>query len=194
MSLGFYFDATKCTGCRTCQVACLERFDIAEIGPHPRRVTTYEFGDFPSPVMVHLSLGCNHCDNPACFEVCPVGAYTKDPDTGVVVQDTSVCIGCQSCVSACPYGAPQFVAEAGYTKKCDSCKTLREGGSLPQCVSACMNRALDFGEMDDLKAKYGTDLVQQMADMPSPSETSPNVLIRTMAGASGSDCILIEEL
>ncbi|MDE8702679.1 4Fe-4S dicluster domain-containing protein [Adlercreutzia equolifaciens] len=193
MSLGFYFDATKCTGCRTCQVACLERFDVAEMGVHPRRVTTYEFGSYPGPSIVHLSIGCNHCDSPACVEVCPTGALAKDAETGVVMQDTTVCIGCQSCVNACPYGAPQYVSAEGYTKKCDSCKTLRDAGMVPQCVTSCMNRALDFGELDALRAKYGDDLVQQMGAMPDAGVTSPNLLIKMMSVPAGEGRV-IEDL
>lgn len=81
-------------------------------------------------------------------------------------------------MSACPYDAPQWSEEISLIVKCDSCKPLREAGMVPVCVEGCMMRALDFGELDSLRAKYGDDLVSEVPCMPDASTTTPNLLIK----------------
>ena len=81
-------------------------------------------------------------------------------------------------MTACPYEVPQFDEAANIVKKCDACAYLRAKGKNPACVDACPNRALDFGDLDELKAKYGSDLVSKVAVMPE-SETNPSVLIKS---------------
>ena len=177
MSLGFYFDSTRCSGCRTCQVACKDRFDLQKAGPRTRRSDSFEAGAFPDATVNHICISCNHCDMPACVAHCPTGAMTKAED-GTVQHDSSTCIGCQTCVQACPYGAPQYLEEEKVVEKCDSCKALREAGMNPICVDACPLRALDFGEMDDLREKYGADLVSEVLCIASADKTTPNLLIK----------------
>lgn len=99
-------------------------------------------------------------------------------EDGTVQHDDNVCIGCKTCMSSCPYGAPQYAEEIDLIVKCDSCKRLREAGMNPVCVDACPMRALDFGEMDDLRAKYGDALVSEIACLPSASVTNPNLLMK----------------
>ena len=187
MALGFYFDTTRCAGCRVCQIACKDRMDLQGAGPLPRRVTTFETGAYPHALLYQMSLGCNHCENPACVKVCPTGAMYKDPDSGVVLHDDNVCIGCRSCMMACPYGAPQYEEETAHIIKCDSCKALREAGMNPVCVDACMMRALDFGDLEELKARYGSDLSQYIPAIISSDVTSPNLLIKVSSAASRDD-------
>ena len=187
MTLGFYFDQTRCTGCRVCQIACKDRLDLQNAGPVPRRVTTFETGNYPDVSLYHTSVGCNHCDNPVCVANCPTGSMYKDAESGIVLHDDSVCIGCKSCIMSCPYGAPQFDDESRMVVKCDSCKALREAGMKPVCVDACMMRALDFGELDELKAKYGSELVRKIVVLPDEGATSPNVLIKAKDAAFAED-------
>ncbi|WP_350454056.1 4Fe-4S dicluster domain-containing protein [Slackia heliotrinireducens] len=178
MSLGFYFDMQRCIGCRVCQIACKDRFGLELAGARMRRVETYEGGTFPKAAMYNTSIACNHCENPACVATCPTGAMFKAED-GTVQHDDEACIKCQTCVNSCPYGAPQVADELdGLIVKCDSCKALRDANQNPVCVNACVMRALDFGEIDDLKAKYGTDLVSEVPCMPSSDTTNPNIVIK----------------
>lgn len=131
MSLGFDFDATRCVGCKACQVACKDRLDIQKAGPRPRRVDTYEVGAYPDARLYHVSVGCNHCESPACTAVCPTGAMFKVAD-GTVLHDDGMCIQCQQCVAACPYGAPQVVEEFdSLIVKCGACLPVR---AFPQGV------------------------------------------------------------
>lgn len=187
MALGFYFDQTRCVGCRVCQVACKDRLDLQNPGAVPRRVVSYELGSYPAATIFHTSVGCNHCEKPVCVANCPTGAMHKDPETGIVLHDDDVCIGCRSCIMSCPYGAPQFDEEASLVVKCDSCKVLREAGMNPVCVDACMMRALDFGEIDELRAKYGEGLVSELPALGSADATSPNLVIKAAPAALKDD-------
>lgn len=185
MSFGFYFDQTRCTGCRVCQIACKDRLGLESAGPLPRRVTSFETGTYPEAKLYHLSVGCNHCASPACVANCPTGAMFQD-ENGIVLHDDDVCIGCQTCMSACPYEAPQYAEDQNLIVKCDSCKALREAGMNPVCVDACMMRALDFGDVDELREKYGTDLVSELPALGS-ADTTPGLLVRAHSAAQATD-------
>ncbi len=177
MAFGFYFDMTRCIGCRACQVACKDKNRLG-VGALYRGVKSYTVGTFPDVKTYSYSASCNHCEDPICMKNCPVGAIEKAED-GTVIQDQEKCIGCRMCVMSCPYGHPKYFSEKGVSGKCDGCYGIRANGSQPACVAGCPNRALDFGDVDELRAKYGDDLnVGTIVVLPSPDETHPNVLIK----------------
>jgi anaerobic dimethyl sulfoxide reductase subunit B (iron-sulfur subunit) len=181
--MGFYFDMTACIGCKTCQIACRDRNSLYDAGEVFRRVDTYETGSYPATRCYTLSDSCNHCAMPACLAVCPEGAISKDGETGVVLIDEEACIGCKSCISACPYGEPVFRESLGKVYKCDSCLSLRMKDELPSCVQACPQRALDFGDLEALQTAYGSGsgsggLVSESPKLPSADQTVPSLLIR----------------
>ena len=176
MALGFYFDMTRCIGCRACQVACKDKNNL-DVGVILRNAKTYEIGSFPDVNIFNYSASCNHCENPACVAACPTGAMYKAED-GTILHDDALCIGCQNCAAACPYGVPQYNEPLNVVSKCDACAYLRAKGQNPACVDACPNRALDFGDLDELKAKYGADLVSDISILPDSSATQPNLLIK----------------
>ena len=186
MSLGFYVDMTRCAGCGTCTYACKDRLDLGTIGVSPRRVNRYQVGTFPAVSGFATSVSCNHCENPACVANCPTGAMFKDSD-GIVLHDDGVCIGCQTCMSACPYGAPQYVAEDNLIVKCDTCKALRDAGQNPVCVDACPYRALEFGDLDELRREHGSDLVSEVPALPGADVTGANLLLKTRPAALQAD-------
>ncbi|AJA49480.1 anaerobic dimethyl sulfoxide reductase chain B [Clostridium pasteurianum DSM 525 = ATCC 6013] len=179
---GFYFDMTKCIGCRTCQIACKDKNRL-EVGSLFRNVKTYETGTFPNPSIYHLSTTCNHCKNPKCAEGCPTGALHKVEQNGIVDYEPDMCIGCKYCIWNCPYGVPQYVEDEGIINKCDACKDLVAKGQNPACVDACLMRCIEFGELDDLKKKYGKDAVSELPILPSASVTNPSVLIKPRKAA-----------
>ena len=183
--LGFYFNEAACSGCRACQVACKDRNDLP-VGVAFRKVTSYQSGTYPNGRIYHHSSTCNHCVNPACVANCPTGAMQKAED-GTVVHDDALCIGCENCVRACPYTVPVLLEDKGIVGKCDSCKAQRDAGHNPVCVDACIMRALDFGEIDQLVEKYGPDLVYDMPYLPSSETTGPSTLIKP------KECALSEE-
>jgi len=173
--LGFYFDSATCSGCRTCQVACKDKNRL-DVGTIFREVSSYESGSYPDAKIYHYSASCNHCENPACVAACASGAMYKAED-GTVICDTELCDGCGMCVEICPYKAPKINSEK-VAIKCDACASLRMHGEKPTCVTACPMRALDFGDMDELKAKYGDGLVSDIAVLADSKMTGPNVLIK----------------
>jgi anaerobic dimethyl sulfoxide reductase subunit B (iron-sulfur subunit) len=148
----FAFDASACTGCKACQVACKDK-NALPAGVLWRRVYEVSGGEWQrcgaawtnTVFAYNVSVSCNHCADPVCVRVCPTAAYGVRED-GVVYQHSERCIGCQYCVWACPYGAPQYSAALGRTTKCDFCIDLIDEGLSPACVAACPMRALDLVE------------------------------------------------
>lgn len=178
--LAFFFDSTRCVGCKTCAVACNKKNQLP-LGVSYRRVTSYEVGEYPTATFYHWSRACNHCENPACVRACPTAAMYKDAD-GTVQHNDDTCIGCGSCVIACPYDVPQIVKEEGIAKKCNACADTREEDGMPTCVASCGMRALEFGDYDELLAAH-PDGVDKIAPMPDPSITMPNILVNAREAA-----------
>jgi DMSO reductase iron-sulfur subunit len=136
----FGFDMGACVGCHSCEVACAEQNGLPA-GTVWRRVGEIEGGDHPHTRRFHLSLGCNHCLEPACLEGCPTGAYVK-LDNGIVAHHPDDCIGCQYCTWTCPYSVPAFQPDRRIVTKCDLCQPRLESGFAPACVDACPTQAI----------------------------------------------------
>lgn len=191
MSLGFYFNERACSGCRACQTACKDRNDLL-VGQIYRQVTTYKIGTYPNATMYHYSATCNHCEKPACIANCPTGAMRKGDD-GTVQHDDEACIGCEACVKSCPYQVPFLLTEKKIVGKCDACKPFRDRGLNPVCVDACNMRALEFGDLDELRAKHEGEnalvgeLVKDLPCLPPSEETDPNTIINPKPAALETD-------
>ena len=127
---GFYYDNSRCTGCKTCVMACKDYKDSA-LDVAYRKVYDLEGGTWEKQaddiyttdcLFYHLSMACNHCDDPACVSVCPTTAMHKEGKRGLVLVDETKCVGCGYCVMACPYNAPKVSRELGYSVKCNGCE------------------------------------------------------------------------
>jgi tetrathionate reductase subunit B len=166
---GMGIDVNKCIGCGRCADACktennvprepfyfrtwVERYVLTTGGETV--VTSPDGGieGFPSTVSEKGILRtffvpklCNHCANPPCVQVCPVGATFITPD-GVVLVDKDYCIGCRYCIQACPYGA-RFLNPATHTaEKCTFCYHRVVQGKVPACVEVCPTGARIFGDV-----------------------------------------------
>ncbi len=177
---GFFFDQSRCTGCQACAVSCK---DWNGINPGPTqwlRILNYEKGSFPN-VRIHLLfVPCYHCANPVCVDVAN-GAIYKEPAYGAVLVDPDKAHTLRAAAAAGPYGAISFEGDAYDAKgsKCTMCVDRLSQNLQPACVMACPTRALDFGKLSDLKAKYGNS--SDLEDLPSSTETSPSVVFRASA-------------
>lgn len=181
---GFFIDVSRCVGCRTCTIACAD-LNNTPIGIYNRTVKAYEGGTWepctdgtwrPNVFAYYIPIACNECTEPACVAVCPVKAHYKRKEDGLVLVDLQKCIGCGACVQACPYGAPKLNPQIGKVVKCDACVARTSRGLAPVCVEACVERAIDFGDIDELRKKYGT--TDSIAPLPDGSKTKPNLVIK----------------
>lgn len=179
---GFFYDQSRCTGCKTCAVACKNWHGIPPGPVKYLRVYEYEKGSFPN-VRIHFQwVPCYHCEEPICVGSCPPQAMYKEDTYGAVLIDSEKCDGCRICYDVCPYGAPVFeTAEIGVkAQKCSMCIDRLELGEQPICVLACPTRALDFGPLSSLTVRYGDR--RDLEDMPSSQTTKPAVLVRPHTG------------
>jgi anaerobic dimethyl sulfoxide reductase subunit B (iron-sulfur subunit) len=194
--MAFSFDATACSGCRCCQIACKDRNDL-ETGRLWRRVYEVAGGTWnrQDEAWQHdvfassLSISCNHCERPICLECCPTAAITKRAD-GVVLLDQGKCLGCGYCGWGCPYDAPQYLADAGFMSKCSFCAEDLDEGREPACVAACPVRALDSGLVSELAVKPGfSDDTSPTGihPLPDPGMTEPALLLRAHRDAHRGD-------
>lgn len=189
--LAFYVDTTACTGCKACQIACKDKWDLPNKIDY-RRVAEYTAGTWikqidntyrPNIFAYYVSISCNHCSKPICLEVCPAQAIYKRDD-GIVLIDDSKCIGCRYCQWSCPYGGPQFDPEVGKMTKCTFCSDYLDEGRPPACVAACPSRALHFGDLTELQQKYGN--ISAIEPLPDPSLTEPSLVLKPNRDAQPS--------
>lgn len=210
MTYAFTFDAAFCSGCKACQAACKDKNNLP-LGVLWRRVYEVSGGAWQKDgeawnntvFAYNLSIACNHCIHPKCAGVCPTRAYHVRED-GIVVLDTTKCMGCGYCAWACPYDAPQYNPEAGVMTKCNLCFDNLEQGLPPACVAACPMRALDYKDVpeDEDLANNKIKLWQCSASAhPFPlskySRAQPRLAIRphpAMKGAEEKSVANLEEI
>lgn len=166
---GMGIDIHKCIGCGRCAEACKKENDVpgepyffrtwVERYIIPTAGDPYVdspnggidgFPEFKGEIDVLRTFFvpklCNHCANPPCVQVCPVGATFVSRD-GVVLVDDKYCVGCRYCIQACPYGARFLHPEKRVADKCSFCYHRIVRGLLPACVEVCPTRARIFGEV-----------------------------------------------
>jgi formate dehydrogenase iron-sulfur subunit len=95
---------------------------------------------------------CKHCTHAACLDVCPTGALFRTEFGTVVVQE-DVCNGCGYCVPACPFGVLDRREGDGRVWKCTLCYDRLKDGREPACAQACPTQSIQFGELDELRAR-----------------------------------------
>lgn len=202
MRYGFAIDTNACIGCHSCAVACKTENNLPE-GNWWNRVLTNggDFmecpeGEFPNCKMSYTTVACQHCDNPACVKVCPVGATYKDAETGVVRQDYDKCIGCRMCMAACPYSGvrsfnwdePKYAVgfalgdaavpehQKHVVEKCTMCWHRLARGEEPFCISSCPERARTWGDLDDPQSDISKLIAAREYKQLLPDEgTKPSV-------------------
>ena len=156
----FVFDTSICNGCYNCQIACKDEHCGNDWTPYAKpqpetgqfwlKLSEYVRGTVPKVKVHYVATLCNHCDDPACLDACPVDGAIYKRDDGLVIIDPEKCTGCTNCVSACPYEAIYMNDELNIAQKCTGCAHLLDAGwKEPRCVDACPTGALKFLEEAD---------------------------------------------
>jgi formate dehydrogenase iron-sulfur subunit len=160
-------DISKCIGCKGCEVACKEWNDL---GVEP----TANFGSIQShkdlspktwllmrfnEVEIEGNLNwlikkdaCLHCEEPGCLFACPAPGAIVQYTNGIVDFNQENCIGCQYCVTGCPFDIPRFDASTRKVSKCNMCVDRVESGLEPACVKTCPTNAISWGSKEDMLA------------------------------------------
>ncbi len=174
MKYGFIIDNRKCIGCHACTTACKQEHDVP-LGVFRTWVKQVEKGKFPNTRRVFSVMRCNHCTNAPCVEICPVEAlfFRKD---GIVDFDKNRCIGCRSCMQACPYDALYIDPESHTAAKCNYCAHRVDIGLEPACVNVCPEHAIISGDMDNPDTEIATLLAQEQVTVRKAAKgTVPNL-------------------
>ncbi len=122
-----------CTGCQLCETVCsLSHEGVSS--PSLSRIHVKKWGE----IAVNMPIVCQHCSDAPCITVCPTRARRRLPGIEAVITDVLWCVGCKSCIYACPYAAPVIHPGSGKTMTCDLC------GGKPLCIEICTAGALSF--------------------------------------------------
>lgn len=201
---GMAIDMKRCIGCNNCAMACKVENNLPNNVWWNKSVTVGAGGDgipagkYPNVTMSYYTLACQHCENPACVEVCPTGASYRDAETGVVLVNQGECIGCESCVNACPYEGVRTLLddEMVYTldyavgdqqakehlpntmEKCTFCNHRLVRGERPVCVDVCRNVARFFGDLDDPESPVSKIIaVREHEQLLADKGTGPSIYL-----------------
>ena len=157
---GILYDSTRCMACQNCEYACSDQYELPYSKTFPE-VGLVRKTDETTRVVInsyetsegeqYIRHACNHCNSPACASACLTKAMYKTPEGPVIWQEDK-CMGCRSCMIACPFDVPKFEYNSPNPKiqKCRMCYELVKEGGIPACVDSCLYDALKFGKRRDL--------------------------------------------
>ena len=147
-----YAFENNCLGCGLCEVYCRTAHSKSK-----DIIKTYTKENVDSAITIEeiekngvktfFALQCRHCADPKCVQACISGAMYKD-ENGIVRNNKEKCVGCQSCIMACPFGAIKMSVSGTVISKCDLCI---ENGNEPACAKNCPNGALKFIDLEEKK-------------------------------------------
>src|SRR5438093_4582172 len=197
-----YVDVTTCIGCKACEVACVEWNDM------PFRETTFDntYQTMPSTEWNYWNLikfnehqrddgtlmwlmrkdQCMHCEDPGCLRACPADGAIVQYTNGIVDFNQENCIGCQYCVSGCPFNIPKFNSETKKVFKCTLCSDRVGAGLEPACIKACPTGCLHFGTKDDMK-----ELAEGRARQLREHTSHKNAGVYDPAGVGGTHVMYV---
>ena len=144
-------DYEKCTGCRLCELVCSVKHEGAS-NPARSRITIakWEFKGIMVPMV------CNQCETAPCVSVCPMNARHRDEELNRITVDYDRCIGCKTCITACPFGAIGFDPVDAKVISCDLCD------GYPTCADFCETGALRYVEASDVNKKRQLEAAEKL--------------------------------
>ena len=167
-------DELRCIGCKACEAHCKANKHLGP-GPFPSKIVTMgPFAVDGRPQIRFVFMPCFHCEEPWCARACPTGAMQQREKDGIVHVEASLCVGCKSCMAACPWGTPQWDPATHKVVKCDFCMDRVDAGLQPACVTKCVTGCLSFGPAreapDPRRERYARYLV---AEPPAGATEAP---------------------
>ncbi len=181
--MGFLLDSDGCIGCHACTVACKSEHDVP-LGVNRTWVKYIETGTFPDVARKFNVMRCNQCDDAPCMTICPTSALFR-ADNGVVDFQDDDCIGCKSCMNACPYDALYINPETNTAHKCNMCNHRLEVGLEPSCQIVCPTEAIKIGDLDDPTSEISKIIAREDVAVRAPEQnTKPKVYYRGADQAS----------
>ena len=174
MQYGFAIDQRTCIGCHACTVACKTEHEVP-LGQFRTWVKYVDKGEYPSTTREFGVMRCNHCTDAPCVAICPTQSLFKRDD-GIVDFDSDKCIGCKSCMQACPYDALYIDEDTHTAAKCNFCAHRIDQGLEPACVVVCPTESIWVGDLDDADSGIRRFLSIQPVQTRTPEQgTGPNV-------------------
>ncbi len=195
-------DVTTCIGCKACEVACLEwngyefRETTFDNTYQTMPETAWNFWnlikfneDVDADGNMHWLMRkdqCMHCEDPGCLTACPADGAIVQYTNGIVDFNQEHCIGCQYCVTGCPFNIPKFNAETKKVYKCTLCSDRVGAGLEPACIKACPTGCLHFGSKEDMKFEAEKRVAQLKANT-----SYKNAGVYDPAGVDGTHVIYV---
>jgi formate dehydrogenase iron-sulfur subunit len=199
---GFFTDSTVCIGCKACEVACKEWNGVPHDGfawsgqsydntgglghstwRHVKFIERVRDGamawDFSSDV-------CKHCEHAGCLEACPTGSIVRTEFGGVFIQP-DVCNGCGYCIVTCPFGVVDRRPDDGRAFKCTFCYDRQKAGLEPACAKVCPTESIQFGDLDELRARAA----RRLSDLQARGVTDAVVYDPQHTSVGGTHAIFL---
>jgi len=159
-----YQDQRRCIGCKACEIHCKIHHRL-EPGPRFGEIMTVGpelVGG--APRMQFVFMPCFHCETAWCVSACPTGAMRRRESDQIVWVDGDTCIGCGACMSACPWGIPQWDSEQRRVVKCDHCRDRIDEGLEPACVTGCVTGSLQWVRVSEVSRLKREATARQVAE------------------------------
>ncbi len=164
-------------------MACKTEHQVP-LGVNRTWVKYIEKGEWPDTKRFFSVMRCNHCTDAPCVEICPTTALFKRAD-GIVDFATDRCIGCKSCMQACPYDALYIDPGEHTAQKCNYCVHRVEVGLEPACVIVCPEQAIIAGDLDDPNTRISRLVATEQVFVRAPEQgTKPNLFYKGVEEAN----------